>query len=78
MHISRKTKLKRGYSIARSIPNISRMQFRVRNTSEYDDFYIVSKESALIQYERAEEMLMEVKEYLRKSIGIILPSSDNE
>ena len=50
----------------------------MRNTSEYDDFYIVSKESALIQYERAEEMLMEVKEYLRKSIGIILPTSDNE
>lgn len=45
--------------------------FQVRNTSEYDDFYIVSKEAAVTQYERALEMLMEIKEYLRKEYGNI-------
>lgn len=43
--------------------------FQVRNTSEYDDFYIVSKEAASTQYERAVEMLAAVKEYLRKEYG---------
>ncbi len=38
--------------------------FQVRNSCDYDDFYIASKEDAKIQYDRAEEMLEEVIGYL--------------
>ena len=38
--------------------------FQIRNSCDYDDFYIVSKEEAEEQYNRAEELLKEVKKFL--------------
>lgn len=38
--------------------------FQIRNSCDYDDFYIVSKEEAEEQYSRAEELLKEVKKFL--------------
>lgn len=38
--------------------------FQIRNSCDYDDFYIASKEEAEEQYNRAEELLKEVKEFL--------------
>ena len=38
--------------------------FQIRNSCDYDDFYIVSKEDAERQYNRAEELLREVQGYL--------------
>lgn len=38
--------------------------FQVRNSCDYDDFYIASKEDAEGQYNRAEELLGEVQKYL--------------
>lgn len=39
--------------------------FRVRSASDYDDFYIVSKEEAKKQLSKAETIIEQVKEYLR-------------
>ena len=38
--------------------------FQVRNSSDYDDFYVVSKTEAQEQSDRAEELLAAVKIYL--------------
>lgn len=38
--------------------------FQVRNSSDYDDFYVVSKTEAQEQIDRAEELLVAVKIYL--------------
>lgn len=38
--------------------------FQVRNSSDYDDFYVVSKTEAQEQIDRAEELLAAVKIYL--------------
>lgn len=38
--------------------------FQIRNSCDYDDFYIASKEEAEEQYNRAEELLKEVKKFL--------------
>ena len=40
--------------------------FRVRNASDYDDFYAISKEEVNEQIEQAEYFLGKVKEYLLK------------
>ena len=40
--------------------------FRVRSASDYDDFYIVSKEEAKSQLEKAKVILEQVKLYLSK------------
>lgn len=40
--------------------------FQIRNSCDYDDFFIVSKKDAEEQYDRAEELLGEIKEYVEK------------
>lgn len=41
--------------------------FQIRNSCDYDDFFIVSKKDAEEQYDRAEELLGEIKEYVEKT-----------
>ena len=38
--------------------------FQIRNSCDYDDFYIVSKQDALEQLEKAEELLMVITQYI--------------
>jgi uncharacterized protein (UPF0332 family) len=38
--------------------------FQIRNSCDYNDFFIVSKQDAQEQYEKAVEFYMEVKKYL--------------
>lgn len=38
--------------------------FQIRNSCDYDDFFIVSRKDAEEQYKRAEEILKVVKEYI--------------
>ncbi len=38
--------------------------FQIRNNCDYSDFFLVSKNDALEQYERAEEFVDAIKEYL--------------
>ncbi len=38
--------------------------FQIRNSCDYDDFFIVSKQDAEEQYKRAEEMLDVIKKYI--------------
>ena len=40
--------------------------FQIRNTCDYDDFYIASKSEAEEQCSRAEELLNVTKEYVMK------------
>lgn len=40
--------------------------FQIRNNCDYDDFFIVSKEEAVEQYEHACELYEVVKEFLKK------------
>ncbi len=39
--------------------------FQIRNSCDYDDFYIASKEDAEEQYHRAEELFKEIQNYLK-------------
>lgn len=38
--------------------------FQIRNNCDYNDFYIVSKEDAINQYEQAKELYKIISEYL--------------
>jgi len=38
--------------------------FRVRSASDYDDFYVVSKNEASSQVEKAEQIILQIKIYL--------------
>lgn len=40
--------------------------FQIRNSCDYDDFFIVSKQDAKEQYERAVEILLMIDEYIKK------------
>ena len=40
---------------------------RIRNVSDYDDFFIASKEEAQKQYNNAENIIYAIIEYLRKN-----------
>ena len=40
--------------------------FRVRTASDYDDFYIVSKQDAVIQYLQAQDIVASIEKYLSK------------
>ena len=46
--------------------------FQIRNSCDYDDFYVASKQDAQEQYERAEEMLRILEDYINR-----LEGSDN-
>lgn len=41
--------------------------FQIRNSCDYDDFFIVSKQDAEEQYTRATEMLTVIEEYIGQS-----------
>ena len=41
--------------------------FQIRNSCDYDDFYIVSKVNAEEQYRKAKEMIDVIIDYLCKS-----------
>lgn len=38
--------------------------FQIRNTCDYDDFFIASRQDAEEQYDRAKQMLQEISKYL--------------
>lgn len=38
--------------------------FQIRNSCDYDDFFIISKQDAQEQYARAEELLEEIGKYI--------------
>lgn len=40
--------------------------FQIRNSCDYDDFFIVSKQDAEEQYERAIEIVASIEEYIGK------------
>ena len=40
--------------------------FQIRNSCDYDDFFIGSKQDAEEQYERATEILMMIEEYMKE------------
>ena len=42
--------------------------FQIRNSCDYDDFFIVSKQDAEEQYERALEILTVIGEYINNSV----------
>lgn len=42
--------------------------FQIRNNSDYADFFLVSREDAIEQYNRSEEFHSIIKEYLKKNI----------
>ncbi len=39
--------------------------FQIRNSCDYDDFFIASKQDAIEQYIRAEEFFEEIKKFLK-------------
>lgn len=41
--------------------------FQIRNSCDYDDFFIVSEQDAEEQYERATEILTIIEEYIKES-----------
>jgi len=41
--------------------------FQIRNSCDYDDFFIVSKQDAEEQYERAVEILETLEKYIKES-----------
>lgn len=41
--------------------------FQIRNSCDYDDFYIVSKQDAEEQYERAMEILAVIENHIKES-----------
>ena len=43
--------------------------FQIRNSCDYDDFFIVSKRDAEEQYERAVEILAVIEKYIEESRG---------
>lgn len=42
--------------------------FQIRNNCDYADFFLVSKEVALEQYEKANKFVAEIESYLRKRV----------
>lgn len=43
------------------------MAFQIRNSCDYDDFYVISKARAEEQYQHAEEMLRVIRDYLQNN-----------
>ncbi len=44
--------------------------FQIRNNTDYADFFIVSQQDAALQYEKADEFLRVIKEYLENNTSI--------
>jgi len=55
--------------LGNDLSDILKDLFEVRNASDYDPFYVVSKEEVEQQIEEAEYFLDEVKKYLSDKIG---------
>lgn len=45
------------------------MAFQIRNSCNYDDFYVISRARAEEQYKHAEEMIEIIKDYLQNNEG---------
>lgn len=43
------------------------MAFQIRNSCDYDDFYVISKARAVEQYQHAEEMIEVIRNYLKNN-----------
>lgn len=54
----------------KSISDAISSLFRVRSASDYDDFYIVSKQDAVTQLEYAEKIIKLISAYLEKKYSI--------
>ena len=50
----------------KSLSKILDTSFRLREKADYDDFFIVSKDTALEQLDKAENVISLVEEYLEK------------
>ena len=50
----------------KNISKILDASFRLREKADYEDFYIVSKESAEEQLERAKTLIEEIRKYLNQ------------
>ena len=61
----RKRYIKTGI-LSTEISKIIDIQFSVRSHSDYDDFYIISKNESINQLHEAEKMVSEVEKYLIK------------
>ncbi len=61
----RKRYIKTGI-FATEISKIIDIQFSARSHSDYDDFYIISKEESLIGLQEAEKTVSEIEKYLLK------------
>lgn len=44
--------------------------FQIRNSCDYDDFFIVSEQDAEEQYERATEILTIIEEYIKEYLSL--------
>lgn len=61
----RKRYIKTGI-LSTEISKIIDVQFSVRSHSDYDDFYVISKNESINQLHEAEKMVSEVEKYLIK------------
>lgn len=61
----RKRYIKTGI-LSTEISKIIDIQFSVRSHSDYDDFYVISKNESINQLHEAEKMVSEVEKYLIK------------
>lgn len=61
----RKRYIKTGV-LSTEISKIIDIQFSVRSHSDYDDFYVISKNESINQLHEAEKMVSEVEKYLIK------------
>lgn len=53
----------------KSLSKIIEDSFNIRQSSDYDDFYILSKEDTVKQIENAEVFYNEIKNYIEKVLG---------
>ena len=55
--------------IEREYSKILSKAFKIRNDSDYKDFYLVTKEETKEQLENAEKFLKRIKEYIEEVYG---------
>ncbi|MCL2187788.1 MAG: HEPN domain-containing protein [Defluviitaleaceae bacterium] len=51
-----------------NLSDILTLLFKVRNDSDYDDFYVINKEDVANQLSSAEYFLSEIRQYIDKSL----------
>lgn len=52
--------------------------FQIRNNTDYADFFIVSKEDAKEQHDRADKFLMAVSDYIELKVNASVKEEDNK